>query len=106
MAWINNREPTKKLTVFDSVYNDHNPYNYRINVNHPIVLPIYEKFKAEYNRGLSDKDRAVFEQQFEEWYKGDIELNRLLREGSEQEIIEYVKKTAKSDKKHSQNMEI
>ena len=105
MAWINNREPTKKLTVFDSVYNDHNPYNYRINVNHPIVLPIYEKFKAEYNRGLSDKDRAVFEQQFEEWYKVDIELNRLLREGSEQEIIEYVKKTAKSDKIHSQNME-
>lgn len=105
MAWVNYKDSPKKLTVFDSIYNDHNPYNYRINVNHPIVLPIYEKYKSELNRGLSDKDRAIFEQQFEEWYKCDIELNRLLREGSEQEVIEYVKKAAKTDKNHSQNME-
>ena len=98
MAWVNYKDSPKKLTVFDSIYNDHNPYNYRININHPIVLPIYEKYKAELGRGLSDKDRAIFEQQFEE-------LNRLLREGNEQEIIEYVKKAAKTDKNRSQNME-
>lgn len=105
MAWNNNKEPTKKLTVFDSVYNNGNPYNYRINVNHPIVFPLYEKYKANLNRGLSDNDRADFEARFEEWYKGDIELNRLLREGDEKAIFAYVKRIANLDKNKLHNME-
>lgn len=105
MAYYNYEE-RKKLTVFDSIYNVNNPYNYRINVNHPIVLPMYEKYKATKTKGLSDSDRVDFENGFEKWYKEDIELNRLLKEGTEQEILEYVKKQAKPDKKHLQEMEI
>lgn len=51
-----------------------NQYGYKINISHPAILPIYEKYKR--SRGLplqfpiSDKERLVFEGQiFKVWEK-------------------------------------
>lgn len=46
----------------DSIYNPHNKYGYKINVNHPQIKPLYEKFKHHINaKILSDTERLQFE---------------------------------------------
>lgn len=46
----------------DSIYAKPNPYGYRFNVNHPRILPLYEKYKGKAGeRILSDKQRMHFE---------------------------------------------
>ena len=46
----------------DSIYTKPNPYGYRFNVNHPRILPLYEKYKDKAGeRILSDKQRLHFE---------------------------------------------
>ncbi len=46
----------------DSIYAKPNPYGYRFNVNHPRILPLYEKYKDKAGeRILSDKQRLHFE---------------------------------------------
>lgn len=48
-----------------SIFIDDNPYGYRINVNHPKILPLYERYKKwkgiSVNEPLSDDERFEFE---------------------------------------------
>lgn len=48
-----------------SIYNHDNPYGYRINVNHPKILPLYEayhkKIGAPLHIHLSRAQRLAFE---------------------------------------------
>ena len=46
----------------DSIYAKPNPYGYKINVNHPHIKPMYEKYKQHVNALiLSDAERLHFE---------------------------------------------
>lgn len=46
----------------ESIFNHDNPYGYKINVNHPKIRPLYERFKKKANAViLSDKQRFYFE---------------------------------------------
>lgn len=49
-------------TPNDSIYAKHNPYGYRININHPVIRPIYERYKEKIGENvLSDMQRFRFE---------------------------------------------
>ena len=46
----------------DSIWAKDNPYGYKINVNHPKILPLYQRFKDKVGeRILSDQQRRHFE---------------------------------------------
>lgn len=46
----------------DSIILPPNKYGYRVNINHPKIRPLYEKFKHKRNAIiLSDKERFAFE---------------------------------------------
>lgn len=46
----------------DSIYAEPNKYGYKINVNHPKIRPLYERFKEKLGeRILSDTQRFTFE---------------------------------------------
>lgn len=48
-----------------SIYAKHNKYAYKVNINHPSVRPLYERYKEKVGeRILSDKQRLDFEQLF------------------------------------------
>lgn len=50
------------LNPNDSIYAKENKYGYKINVNHPKIRPLYERFKEKANAViLSDKQRFYFE---------------------------------------------
>lgn len=48
-----------------SVYTQNNPYGYKVNINHPSVNPIYQRYKQHIgvpmHYPLSDNQRADFE---------------------------------------------
>lgn len=45
-----------------SIFNQDNPYGYKINVSHPEIRPLYERYKQKLNAIiLSDKQRFDFE---------------------------------------------
>lgn len=45
-----------------SIFNTNNKYGYKINVSHPWVRPLYEKYKDKLGKMiLSDKERLEFE---------------------------------------------
>lgn len=45
-----------------SIFNSDNKYGYKININHPWVRPLYEKYKDNLGKMiLSDKERFEFE---------------------------------------------
>lgn len=47
----------------DSVYAKANPYGYRLNVNHPVIRQLYERYKEKTGESiLSDMQRFKFEQ--------------------------------------------
>lgn len=49
----------------DSVYAAYNKYGYKVNVNHPYVRPLYERYKEKAGEIiLSDAQRHDFEQRF------------------------------------------
>lgn len=51
-----------KIKPNDSIYAKPNKYGYKININHPNIKPLYERFKRSQNiRILSDKERFEFE---------------------------------------------
>lgn len=51
-----------KITPNDSIYAKPNNYGYKINVNHPKIRPLYERYKEKLGeRILSDKQRLTFE---------------------------------------------
>lgn len=49
-----------------SVYTQDNPYGYRLNIAHPLVRPLYDRYKAWIGVGtntpLSDRERFEFEE--------------------------------------------
>ena len=49
-------------TVNDSIYALPNKYGYKLNVNHPQIFPLYEKYKRKIGEKiLSDNQRRTFE---------------------------------------------
>lgn len=51
-----------KITPNDSIYAKPNNYGYKINVNHPKIRPLYERYKEKLGeRILSDQQRLTFE---------------------------------------------
>ena len=47
----------------DSIFAKDNPYGYKINVNHPKIRPLYERYKEKVGESiLSDQQRRHFEQ--------------------------------------------
>lgn len=51
-----------RITPCDSIYAKDNPYGYKINVNHPKILPLYQRYKAKIGEViLSDSQRRRFE---------------------------------------------
>lgn len=47
----------------DSLWAKENPYGYQININHPKIRPLYERFKKKVGeRILSDRQRLEFEE--------------------------------------------
>jgi hypothetical protein len=51
-----------RLSPNDSIYAKENKYGYKINVNHPEIRPLYERFKEKMKTTiLSDKQRFYFE---------------------------------------------
>ena len=48
-----------------SIYAEYNKYGYKVNINHPDVRPLYERYKEKVGEQiLSDKQRHDFEQLF------------------------------------------
>lgn len=46
----------------DSIFTIGNPYGYKVDVNHPLIRPLYEQFKDTIgSKILSDKERFHFE---------------------------------------------
>lgn len=46
----------------DSIYAPQNPYGYKININHPRIRPLYDRYKEKHNiMILSDAERFDFE---------------------------------------------
>ncbi len=46
----------------DTIYAKNNSYGYKINVNHPKIRPLYERYKEKVGeRILSDRQRRHFE---------------------------------------------
>ena len=46
----------------DSIFISGNKYGYKVNVNHPLISPLYDRFKDEIGSYiLSDKERFQFE---------------------------------------------
>lgn len=46
----------------DSIYAKENPFGYKININHPGIRPLYERYKEKVGeRILSDRQRRHFE---------------------------------------------
>ncbi|MDD6659118.1 MAG: hypothetical protein PUE60_03505 [Eubacteriales bacterium] len=57
--------PEKQKSQMLHTFN--NPYGFRLNINHPMVLPKYEAFKKKNNIGrydMTDELRDKFEKQF------------------------------------------
>ena len=50
------------ITTNDSIYAKENKYGYKLNVNHPQILPLYERYKKKLGEKiLSDTQRLTFE---------------------------------------------
>ena len=51
------------MLIDDStIYANPNPYGYKLNINHPLISPHYERFKVKCNTPiLSDEQRFEFE---------------------------------------------
>lgn len=50
------------ITPNDSIYAKENKYGYKLNVNHPQILPLYERYKKKLGEKiLSDTQRLTFE---------------------------------------------
>lgn len=53
---------TASITVNDTIYAPDNKYGYKININHPKIRPLYERYKEKLNASiLSDRERYNFE---------------------------------------------
>lgn len=53
-----------------SLYAKSNPYGYKLNINHALIKPHYERFKRKCNTPiLSDEERFEFERIMFEWLR-------------------------------------
>ena len=51
------------ISPCDTIYAKDKPYGYKINVNHPKIRPLYERYKEKVGESiLSDQQRRHFEQ--------------------------------------------
>lgn len=51
-----------KISPHDSIYAKPNKYGYKININHPKIRPLYERYKEKVHAIiLSDSQRLTFE---------------------------------------------
>lgn len=51
-----------RVSQNDSIYAKPNNYGYKLNVNHPQILPLYERYKKKLGEKiLSDTQRLAFE---------------------------------------------
>ncbi len=57
------------MLIDDStVYANPNPYGYKLNINHPLIRPHYERYKIKCNTTiLSDEERYEFERLMITW---------------------------------------
>ena len=52
-----------RLSPNDSIWAKDNPYGFKINVNHPKIRSLYERYKEKVGESiLSDRQRQHFEQ--------------------------------------------
>lgn len=65
---MGNRIPLEKavrmarISPCEEIYTTNNPYGFRINVNHPRIRPLYQRYKEHIGeRILSDNQRRHFE---------------------------------------------
>ncbi|MBE6858316.1 MAG: hypothetical protein E7498_02630 [Ruminococcus sp.] len=65
---MGNRIPLEKavrmarIAPCEDIYTTNNPYGFRINVNHPRIRPLYQRYKEHIGeRILSDNQRRHFE---------------------------------------------
>lgn len=66
-AWEKARAKKDKQDVM--IHTFRNPYGFRLNINHPMILPKYEAFKKKNNIGkydMTDELREKFENLFME----------------------------------------
>lgn len=50
------------ITPNDSIYAKQNNYGYKLNINHPQIQPLYERYKEHLGEKiLSDRQRYTFE---------------------------------------------
>lgn len=62
ISWEDAEKLGKLTDVDDSIYAKPNKYGYKINVNHPKIAPLYERYKRKLGeRILSDQQRFTFE---------------------------------------------
>lgn len=64
-AWEKARAKKDKQDVM--IHTFRNPYGFRLNINHPMILPKYEAFKKKNNIGkydMTDELRDEFEKHF------------------------------------------
>lgn len=64
MAAIKTTEIEKKSAEEMSIYNNNNPYGYRLNVNHPRIRELYDRYKKWKDiagRPPTDEERREFE---------------------------------------------
>jgi len=51
-----------KTETNETIFAKENPYGYKINVNHPSIRPLYDRYKHKVGESiLSDRQRAEFE---------------------------------------------
>ena len=65
------------MLIDDStIYANPNPYGYKLNINHPLIRPHYERFKVKCNTPiLSDKERFEFERLMIAWLEKKAKEN-------------------------------
>ena len=66
------------MLIDDStIYANPNPYGYKLNINHPLIRPHYERFKVKCNTPiLSDKERFEFERLMIAWLEKKAKENK------------------------------
>lgn len=71
-------EKYARLETNSDIYNHNNPYGYKLNVNHPLIRPMYERYKEKLGeRILSDAQRLTFEVELIAWIDSKIHKRKV-----------------------------
>ena len=75
MSYYNDRHPGSGRPAETGLLLHHNPWGYRVNINHPAVRPLYKRYKRWRHIPdwcpLSDEERQEFESYVLPKLKGD-----------------------------------